>query len=74
MKRVDLVKKGTQWVEESGGKVTKRGPLKTEAIKKTMRAANRAGEPVSVKIHKVNGRFREERTTPRDADPRRSKG
>ena len=28
----------------------------------------------SVKIHKLNGRFQEERTFPRSADPRRSKG
>jgi hypothetical protein len=74
MKRVDLVKKGTHWVEEGGGKNTRRGPIKTEAIKKTMRAAERAGVPVTVKIHKVNGDFDEERTTPRSADPRRSKG
>jgi hypothetical protein len=74
VKRIDLVKRGNQWVAEGEGKSTKRGPLKTEAIKKTMRAAEKDPVPVSVKIHKVNGEFDEERTTPRSADPRRSKG
>ncbi len=31
-------------------------------------------EPVSVVILKKNGRFQEERTYPRSADPRKSKG
>ena len=30
--------------------------------------------PGSVKIHKLDGTFQEERTYPRSADPRRSKG
>jgi hypothetical protein len=32
------------------------------------------GGPGSVKIEKVNGRYQEERTFPRSADPRKSKG
>ncbi|MFJ4454181.1 DUF2188 domain-containing protein [Pseudomonas sp. NPDC089392] len=32
------------------------------------------GKTVSVKIHKADGTFEEERTYPRSADPRRSKG
>lgn len=74
MKRVDLVKDGNQWVAKSEGRRTKRGPLKTEAIKKTMRAAEKESVPVTVKIHKVDGKFDEERTTPRSADPRKSRG
>ena len=31
-------------------------------------------EPVSVRIHDVDGKFQEERTYPRSADPRKSKG
>jgi hypothetical protein len=30
--------------------------------------------PVSVKIHGIDGKFEEERTYPRSADPRKSKG
>jgi hypothetical protein len=74
VKRIDLVEDGNQWVAKSEGKSTKRGPLKTEAIKKTMRAAQREPVPVTVKIHKVDGGFDEERTTPRSADPRKSRG
>lgn len=74
MKRVDLVKKGKQWVAESGGKTISRGPVKTEAVKRTASAAKREREPVSVKIHKTDGSIQEERTYPRKADPRRSKG
>lgn len=32
------------------------------------------GKTASVKIHKADGTFEEERTYPRSADPRRSKG
>lgn len=74
MKRVDLVKKGQQWVEESGGRSVRRGPIKTEAIKKTAQAAKRSSDPVTVKIHLARGPIQEERTYPRKADPRRSKG
>jgi hypothetical protein len=74
MKRVDLVKKGKQWVAEGGGKTIVRGPIKTEAIKRTARAARKDPEPVSVKIHRADGPIQEERTYPRKADPRRSKG
>jgi hypothetical protein len=54
MKRVDLVKKGKQWVAEGSGKAVPRGPIKAEAVKRTARAAKRDAEPVSVKIHKTD--------------------
>lgn len=76
MKRIDLVKKGKKWVGESGGK-TVRGtgaPNKDQAIKNTAGVARKAPESVTVKIHKENGRFQEERTYPGSADPPRSKG
>lgn len=76
MKRIDVVKKGDKWVGESGGK-TVRGtgaPRKTDAVKNTAGVADRAAEPVTVKIHKEDGRIQEERTYPGSADPKRSKG
>ncbi len=76
MKRIDVVKKGNKWIGESGGQ-TVRGtgaPKKTDAIKNTAGVARRAPEPVTVKIHKENGRFQEERTYPTSADPKRTKG
>lgn len=74
MKRIDVVKKGSGWVGESGGKVVSRAPTKVKAVQKTAKVAKADPKPVSVKIHKVNGRIQEERTYPRSADPRGSKG
>lgn len=31
-------------------------------------------EPVSVKIHKIDGKIQEERTYPKSSDPRKTKG
>jgi hypothetical protein len=76
MKRIDVVKKGEKWVGESGGK-TVRGtgaPTKEKAVKNTAGVAKKSPEAVTVKIHKENGRFQEERTYPGSADPHGSKG
>jgi Uncharacterized protein conserved in bacteria (DUF2188) len=74
MKRIDVVKKGDKWVAESGDRIVTSAPTKEEAVKQTAQAARRDPEAVTVKIHKVNNRIQEERTYPRKADPRRSKG
>ena len=74
MKRVDLVKKGKRWVATGGGKTVASAPKKTDAIRKTAKAAKADSQKVTVKIHKENGVFQEERTYPRKADPRRTKG
>jgi hypothetical protein len=76
VKRIDVVKKGNGWVGESGGATVRgtKAPTKAEAVKKTVGAAKKDPQPVSVRIHKENGTFQEERTYPRSADPRRSKG
>ena len=76
MKRIDVVRKGDGWAGESGGRTvpnTKAG-TKAEAVRKVAAAAKKSSEPVSVRIHKVDGKIQEERTYPRSADPRRSKG
>lgn len=74
MKRIDVVKKGDEWVGESARKVVVRAPTKAQAVRETARVAKAAPEPVTVKIHKENGRIQEERTYPRAADPPQSKG
>jgi hypothetical protein len=74
MKRIDVVKKGDEWVGESSSKVVARAPTKADAVRETARVAKAAPEPITVKIHKENGRIQEERTYPRAADPRQSKG
>jgi hypothetical protein len=74
MKRIDVVKKGAEWIAESGSAVVARAPTKVEAVRDTARVARADPQPVTVKIHKENGRIQEERTYPRAADPPRSKG
>jgi len=75
VKRIDILKKGDSWVGETGGKAVRRtkSPTKATTIKQTAQVARKDPQPVSVRIHKVNGRIQEERTYPRAADPRRSK-
>jgi hypothetical protein len=74
MKRMDVVKKGSEWKAESGGQTVRgtKAPRKADAVKQTAAKARAASEPVSVRIHNENGRIQEERTYPRSADPRKS--
>lgn len=76
MKRMDIVKKGDEWKAENNGRTVPgtKAPRKEDAIKQTAAKARADAEPVSVKIHKENGRIQEERTYPRSADPKGSKG
>jgi len=74
MKRVDITKAGDQWVAKSGGKVVAKADKKVDAVRETAREARKMAEDVTVKIHKENGRIQEERTYPRAADPRKSRG
>jgi hypothetical protein len=75
MEEWDLVKRGREWVQEgTGGQKVRRGPLKDEAVRKAAQAAKRTAQPITLKIHKTDGSFVEERTYPRKADPRKTKG
>lgn len=74
MKRIDVVKKGERWVGQAGRQEVAAASTKTEAVRRTARVAKADPQPVTVKIHKENGRIQEERTYPGKADPRRSKG
>jgi hypothetical protein len=76
MKRIDVVKKNDEWRGESGGRALPgtRATRKEDAVRNTAQKARASSEPVSVRIHKENGRIQEERTYPRKADPSRSKG
>lgn len=74
MKRIDVMKNGDEWVAKSGGKIVAKASNKIDAVKATAEVARADSSPVSVRIHKENGQFQEERTYPRSADPRRSKG
>lgn len=76
MKRMDIVKTTDGWKAESNGRTVPgtKAPTKEATIKQTASRAKASAEPVSVRIHKQNGRIQEERTYPRSADPRRSRG
>jgi hypothetical protein len=70
-----VVKKDNKWVGETkGGDVVAQGKTKDVAVKRTADAARKDPEAVSVKIHKQDGKIQEERTYPRRADPKSSKG
>ena len=75
MRQMHVVKTSRGWAgKAAGGRVVARGRTKVLAVKRTARVAKASPSAVSVKIHKVNGRIQEERTYPRRADPRRSRG
>ena len=76
MRRIDIVKKGGNWVGRSAGKTVRGTKAKTKqaSVKKTAAVAKKAKKPTSVRIHKANGQIQEERTYPRSADPKQSKG
>lgn len=76
MKRMDIVKKNDQWRAESKGRAVPgtSAARKADAVKQTAQKARANPEPVTVKIHKEKGGIQEERTYPRKADPKKSKG
>lgn len=76
MKRIDVVKRPDGWVGESGGRAVPNTNARTkaDAIKRAATAARNDPRPTSVRIHTETGRIQEERTYPRSADPRKSKG
>ena len=76
MKRIDVVKSGDGWAGKGNGRTVPntKADTKAETVRKVTAAAKKAPDPVSVRIHKTDGKIQEERTYPRAADPRRSKG
>jgi len=75
LRRVEVRRRETGWVaEEKGGRPIVEARTKAAVVKKAAAAARKTGEPTTLRIHDKNGRFQEERTYPRHADPRRSKG
>ena len=76
MKRIDVVKRPDGWAGQSGGRTVPntKGATKAETVAKVTAAAKKDRQPVSVRIHGVDGKIQEERTYPRATDPRRSQG
>ena len=73
-KRIDIVKSESGWAAKHEGRVVMQASTKRELVSATARTAKQTGEPTSVRIHRADGLLQEERTYPRSADPRGSKG
>lgn len=65
---------GWQGKAENGKRASATGATKEEVIKRTIEIAKNQPEPISVRIHKADGKIQEERTYPGSADPSASKG
>jgi len=76
MKEYNLVKRTDGWAAESNGRTVRgtKAPAKAQPLQRTRDIARKAPEPISLRIHKTDGQFQEERTYPRFADPRSSRG
>ena len=74
MDNYHLTKDGDHWKlqKEGNQRASLTADTKEEAIQKTRSFMD--DKTGSVKIHKENGRFQEERTYPRSKDPSKSKG
>lgn len=65
---VTKIENGWQGKLEKGERASVTGETKKEVLKKTIELAKKQGR-TSVKIHKSNGEFQEERTYPKKSDP-----
>lgn len=78
MKKFHLTKDNDQWklTKEGGERATKTfaGKNKEEATRESAEYLKNLNDAASMKIHKLNGQFDEERTYPKSADPKESKG
>jgi hypothetical protein len=74
MRRIDITHSGSEWVAKSGRNMVSEGTNKAQLVRDVAAKVKASGEPTSVRIHGKNGRIQAERTYPRGADPRRSKG
>jgi len=70
---VTKTKDGWQGKAEGGDRASVKGSTKKEVVEKTINLAKNQGN-TSVKIHKQNGKFQEERTYPKGTDPHPPKG
>ena len=76
MKTYDVTKTDDGWQAKArqGERASATGTTKQEVVQRTIEIAKNQPQAVSVVIHKKEGTFQEERTYPRSADPRKSKG
>ena len=75
LRRIDVVKKRSGWVAETkSGRTFAKGSTKQTVVKNAAAKARGSSRPTSVRIHGRDGKLQEERTYPRRADSRHSKG
>ena len=74
MDNYHITKKESAWelVKEGAQRASKTAPTKAEITE--IASEFLQGKTASLKIHKEDGTIQEERTFPRAADPRKSKG
>jgi len=70
MENYHIVKKGSEWImkKEGSQRIIYKTNTKKEILKLAIPYAKSKGN-VSLKIHKENGQFQEERTYPKGNDP-----
>jgi hypothetical protein len=75
LRRIDVVKKRSGWVAETkSGRSFATGSTKETVVKNAAKKARGSSRPTTLRIHGRDGKIQEERTYPRSADPRSSKG
>ena len=74
MKQISVVHRQEHWVAECGNEILLAADKKEDTVRLAVELARSLGEPVLVRIHRVDGQFQEERTYPRRADPSRTPG
>lgn len=74
MDKFDVTKDGEKWklTKEGQGRAVKTTTTKKEMLDSGLDYVRKHGG--SVKIHKENGRYQEERTFPRSKDPKKTPG
>ena len=75
LRRVEIKKGRNGWTAKTkNGRAFATGRTKAALVKKAAAKARRSTRPMSLRIRGRNGRIQEERTYPRSADPKSSKG
>jgi len=67
MKQIQVLRRHEQWIAESGNQILLAAATKQEAVDLAVDLAQTLGEPVAVRIHRVDGTLQEERTFPRSS-------
>jgi hypothetical protein len=67
MKQIQVLRRGEQWIAESGNQILLAAATKRDAVDLAVDLAQTLGELVAVRIHRADGTLQEERTFPRSS-------